>query len=78
MAEIEFPAQQKQQLVQKLQKYMSDELEIELGQFDADFLLDFISKEMGKHYYNQGLYDAQTVLADRMDSLVEVIYQLEK
>lgn len=78
MAEIEFPAQQKQQLVQKLQKYMSDELEVELGQFDADFLLDFISKEMGKHYYNQGLYDAQTVLADRMDSLVEVIYQLEK
>tara|TARA_R110002167_G_scaffold140677_5_gene328624 strand:- start:1093 stop:1329 length:237 start_codon:yes stop_codon:yes gene_type:complete len=78
MAKIEFPASQKEQLIQKLQKYMSHELDVELGQFDADFFLDFISKEMGGHYYNQGLYDAQTVLADRMDSLTEAIYQLEQ
>jgi len=78
MSNIAFPAQQKEQLIQKLQKYMSAELEIELGQFDADFLLDFISKQMGSHYYNQGLYDAQTVLVDRMDSLTDAIYQLEQ
>ena len=30
-----------------LQKYMSKELNVEVGQLDADFLLDFISKEMG-------------------------------
>ena len=57
---------------------MSHELEVELGQFDADFLLDFISNEMGNHYYNQGLYDAQAVLVDRMDALNDAIYQLEK
>lgn len=78
LANIEFSAQQKQTLVTKLQRYLSSELEIELGQFDADFLLDFISKEMGSVYYNQGLYDAQTVLNDKMDSLTDAIYQLEK
>lgn len=78
MPKIEFPAQQKEQLIQKLQQYMSQELEVELGQFDADFLLDFISKEMGNYYYNQGLYDAQAVLADRMDTLNDAIYQLEQ
>lgn len=78
MPNIEFPAQHKEQLIQKLQHYMRQELEIELGQFDADFLLDFISKEMGSLYYNQGLYDAQTVLVDRMDTLSDAIYQLEK
>ena len=78
MSKIAFPAQLKEQLIQKLQNYMSLELEFELGQFDADFLLDFISKEMGSHYYNQGLYDAQAVLADRMESLVDAIYQLEQ
>ena len=57
---------------------MSKELEIELGQFDADFLLDFISKEMGSLYYNQGLYDAQIVLTDKMESLTDAIYQLEQ
>lgn len=76
MSKIEFSAQQKEQLIQKLQKYMSKDLEI--GQFDADFLLDFISKEMGAIYYNQGLYDAQAVLVDRMDSLTDAIYQLEQ
>tara|TARA_R110000868_G_scaffold228092_1_gene481042 strand:+ start:570 stop:806 length:237 start_codon:yes stop_codon:yes gene_type:complete len=78
MLQIEFPPQQKEQLIQKLQKYMSKELEIELGQFDADFLLDFISKEMGSLYYNQGLYDAQIVLTDKMESLTDAIYQLEQ
>ena len=53
MSKVEFSAQQKKQLIQKLQKYMSKDVEI--GQFDADFLLDFISKEMGDIYYNQGL-----------------------
>ena len=78
MYKIAFPAQLKEQVIQKLQNYMSLELEIELGQFDADFLLDFISKEMGSHFYNQGLYDAQAVLADRMESLNDAIYQLEQ
>jgi uncharacterized protein (DUF2164 family) len=57
---------------------MSKELDVEIGQFDADFLLDFISKEMGAIYYNQGLYDGQAVLVDRMDPLTNTIYQLEQ
>ncbi|WP_289028113.1 DUF2164 domain-containing protein [uncultured Paraglaciecola sp.] len=78
MSKIEFSPQQKEQIITKLQKFMSTELDLELGQFDADFLVDFISKEMGSLYYNQGLYDAQAVLVDRMDSLTDAIYQLEK
>jgi uncharacterized protein (DUF2164 family) len=78
LSDIEFSPQQKVMLVEKLQKYMSKELDVELGQFDADFMLDFISKEMGSIYYNQGLYDAQAVLTDKVDSLTDAIYQLEK
>ena len=76
MSKVEFSAQQKERLIQKLQKYMSKD--VEMGQFDADFLLDLISEEMGAIYYNQGLYDAQAVLVDRMDSLTDAIYQLEQ
>ena len=78
MSKIEFSAQQKQLITTKLQKYMENELEVELGQFDAEFLMDFISKEMGSLYYNQGLYDAQAVLVQRMDSFTDAIYELEK
>ncbi|MEG3766662.1 DUF2164 domain-containing protein [Alteromonas sp. 14N.309.X.WAT.G.H12] len=78
MSDITFSAEQKAQITEKLQSYMETELDIELGQFDADFLLDFIAKEMGSLFYNQGLYDAQAVLTDRMDGLTDAIYQLEK
>lgn len=78
MPDIKFSSAQKDGLVQKLQRYMDAELEVELGQFDAEFLLDFISKEFGNVYYNQGLYDAQTILNERLDAVAEAILQLEK
>lgn len=78
MSQITFTAEQKLQITEKLQRYMEAELDIELGQFDADFLVDFIAKEMGSIFYNQGLYDAQAVLVDKMDGLTDAIYQLEK
>jgi uncharacterized protein (DUF2164 family) len=31
---------------------MGDELEIEVGGFDAEFLLDFFAEQVGCFYYN--------------------------
>lgn len=78
MSKIHFSAAQKDALVAKLQGYLQRELEVELGQFDGEFLLDFISAEMGSFYYNQGLYDAQVVLTERLDAINDAILQLEQ
>ncbi|MCJ8315360.1 MAG: DUF2164 domain-containing protein [Pseudomonadales bacterium] len=78
MTNIKFSPQEKEQLVDKLQRYFSKELDQELGQFDADFLLDFFSDEMGAYFYNRGLYDAQAILTERLDSISEAIYEIEK
>lgn len=78
MAEISFSKDEKDLLIRKLQLYFSEELEQQIGQFDAGFLLDFVAEEMGAYFYNRGLYDAQAVLATRMDTLAEAIYELEK
>jgi len=78
MTTIKFTPETKGQLIGKLQNYCETELDLELGQFDGEFLLDFISKELGAYYYNQGLYDAQAVLADKMDQLSEAIDEIEK
>ncbi len=56
MSEIELSNSQKEALVLKLQRYFDAELEQELEQFDAEFLLDFFAKEMGSTFYNQGSY----------------------
>ena len=78
MSEIEFSSEEKQALVQKIKTYFSNELEQDLGQFDAEFLLDFFSKEVGAHFYNRGLQDARGVFHSIMESVDEAIYVIEK
>ena len=78
MSGIKFSASQKELLIHKLQHYFSTELEQELAQFDADFLLDFFTKEMGNHFYNQGIYDAQRLLSEKLDYISDEMFQLEK
>ncbi len=78
MSAIKLTRDQKEVLVSKLQKYFNQELDQELAQFDGEFLLDFIAKEMGAHFYNQGLYDAQAILDRRLDDIREAIYEIEQ
>ena len=78
MAEIQFSREHTQILVQKLQTYFTKELELDIGEFDAEFLLDFFSKELGNYYYNKGLTDAQAVLTEKMDGIADGIYELER
>ncbi|MEH6451668.1 MAG: DUF2164 domain-containing protein [Psychromonas sp.] len=78
MAEIKFTREQKQALVQQIQKYFDNELHQEIGDFDAEFLLDFFSEKVGGYYYNQGLNDARALLDDKLDTITESFYELEK
>lgn len=78
MQNITFSKEEKALIVRKLQLYLSEELNQQIGQFDAEFLLDFISQELGAYYYNRGLYDAQAVLSARLDDIQDAIYQLER
>lgn len=78
MAEIEFSREEKDAIARKVQLYFREELEQDIGLFDAEFLLDFFAKEIGPFFYNRGLYDAQALLEERMQSVAEAIYEIEK
>ncbi|WP_019615429.1 DUF2164 domain-containing protein [Psychromonas ossibalaenae] len=78
MANIEFSREQKTLLVAQIQKYFDQELDQEIGDFDAEFLLDFFSEKVGGYYYNQGLNDARALLDDKLDTITESFYELEK
>ena len=43
---IEFSTEEKAAITQKLQRYLADELQVEIGGFDAEFLLDFSQKKL--------------------------------
>ncbi len=78
MSKIKFSIEQRSAMVQKLQSYFDNELEQELEQFDAEFLLDFFSKEIGAHFYNRGLHDARAIFESRIESIDDEIYANEK
>ena len=78
MAEISFTREERDVICRKIQLYFQEELEREIGQFDAGFLLDFFAEEIGAYFYNRGLYDAQAVLESRLENMAEAIYEIEK
>ncbi len=78
MSKIEFSKEEKAVINRKIQLYFKEELDQEIGQFDAEFLLDFFSEQIGPYYYNRGLYDAQAVLENRLEDINQAIYEIEK
>ena len=78
MSEIIFTSEERDIICRKIQLYLREELDQEVGQFDAGFLLDFFAEEVGPYFYNRGLYDAQAILASRMENIAEAIYEIEK
>jgi uncharacterized protein (DUF2164 family) len=78
MSRIELDKKTQEALVKALGAYLKDELDIEIGGFEAQFLLDFIGETMGAHFYNQGLQDAQAIFRKKVDLILEAVYELEK
>ena len=74
---IEFSEEQKAVIVQKIKIYLDQELGVEIGQFDAEFLLEFFGREAGPYFYNKGLEDAQVLIENQMDVVKEALYSME-
>ena len=69
---------QKERLIDQFQTYFNDELSVDLGQFDVEFLLSFIEKTLGSAYYNKGLNDAQALISAKIELLTESVVELER
>ena len=78
MSEIKFTSEERDVICRKIQLYLREELDQEVGQFEAGFLLDFFAEQIGPYFYNRGLYDAQAILETRLENIAEAIYEIEK
>jgi uncharacterized protein (DUF2164 family) len=78
MTDISFTSDQKARMVSKIKGYFEDELQQDIGGFEAEFLIDFFAKELGPYFYNRGVFDAQHVLSEKMDEAGYVMQELEK
>jgi uncharacterized protein (DUF2164 family) len=78
MSRIEFEPRTRELLARKLAGYLEREFDLEVGGLAAGLLLDFVAEELGPHFYNQGLHDAQALFRKKWEQIAEAVYEIEK
>ena len=78
MARIELDKAVRKTLARQVRAYLKDEAGVEIDPVDAQRLLDFLAETLGPHFYNQGLYDAEAVLQDRVEAIAEAVAALAR
>lgn len=66
------------QLADQIRRYLDEDLDIGIGNMDAQLLIDFLGPTLGAHFYNLGLKDAQALFARKADDIADEIYALER
>lgn len=56
-------------VLEKIKEYVSEEMDQDIGDLKAEFLLDFIQENLGKEYYNKGVLDTKKFIFQKMEDL---------
>jgi uncharacterized protein (DUF2164 family) len=78
MKPIELTREARAAAATRLQAWLKDELDQEVGGLQAEMLLDELAAELGPLFYNRGVADARAVVAARAEDLDEALYGLER
>jgi len=69
---------QEQSAQQIIKRFLEDRFELELGSFEAQEVLDLFAREIAPLYYNKAIFDVQTHLKERFESIESDLWALEK
>lgn len=75
---LQLDKEQEEVLLDELRAYMSDELDMNIGNLPAKFLLDFMVELIGPKIYDQAISDAEPWLYDRFTGILEDLSVLKK
>jgi uncharacterized protein (DUF2164 family) len=70
--------EQKQALINQVQNYIQMELGENIGDLAAENMVEFMLQTIGPLVYNEALKDARNVINERILSLEDELYTLEK
>ncbi|MGL3605148.1 DUF2164 domain-containing protein [Rhizobium sp. G187] len=62
----------------KIKAHLSDELALDIGRFEAEGLVEAVAALIGPHFYNEGLRDAQALLARQVDEINDALFEMER
>ena len=66
---IELSKEHQERLLASIQRYFKQEMDQELGNLPAQFLLDFCLRELGPCIYNQAVSEVQTHMMERVTEI---------
>ena len=75
---INISRKNRDKIAQDIQEWFRENLDQEIGNLDAEFLLDYFTENFGGFYYNQALSDVHSLIAEKTESLADRIYDLMK
>jgi uncharacterized protein (DUF2164 family) len=72
---IEFTKQESEEIIHSLKKYFSSELDQELSDLKAKFLLDYMLKEIAPLAYNLGVKHSEEYFRARLEDLSATVFE---
>ena len=75
---ITLTPEQEREALDALKRFLEDRFELQLGSFEVAEVLELFAKEIAPHYYNRAIFDVQTQLKERFESIESDLWALEK
>lgn len=66
---IELPDDARKRAVASIKRYVLEELDQDIGELKAGFILEYFLKDIAPSVYNAAIADAQTYIRDRLVDL---------
>jgi uncharacterized protein (DUF2164 family) len=74
---IKLPDDTRQRLISSIKRYVTENMDDEIGDLGASLLLDFFVDELGPAVYNMAIGDAQARMHDQVNDLDGSCYEPE-
>ncbi|WP_432806314.1 DUF2164 family protein [Lederbergia citrisecunda] len=71
-------AEKKREMIREIQNFFWEERGEEIGEIAAETCFEFIKDRLGPVFYNAAIRDAREIAEQRMQTLEEDLYALEK
>jgi uncharacterized protein (DUF2164 family) len=75
---IALSEERRSELIEAVRRFLAQEYELELSEFQARGLLQFFVRQLGAPVYNQAIQDARSFLQEKLTDLEGEFYEPEE
>jgi uncharacterized protein (DUF2164 family) len=65
-------------MISEIQRFFYEERSEEIGNLAAENILEFVKNQLGPYFYNEAIKDARYLMEEKLASVEDDLYALEK